>query len=111
MKAEQLSTELIAVLTAAQGPITTADARIAVTNSLGGQDHRRPVVAEQVYRALLILQRRGVVRRVDEQAGQHAQSDLAMLFADGGCEMNTAATGSSRQCAEMRQPSLGFEIQ
>lgn len=96
MKAEHLRAELIAVLGAAQSPITTTDARIAVANRCGGQDGR-PVVAEQVYRALVILQRRGVVRRVDEPASRHAQWELAMLLVHGDDEINTAATGSSRQ--------------
>lgn len=77
MNAEQLRGELIVVLTAAQGPITTTDGRIAVAN---GRQDRPPVVAEQVYRALVVLQRRGVVLRVDEPASRHAQWELAMLF-------------------------------
>lgn len=80
MEAAQLRAELVAVLATAEGPLSTTDARIAVANRLGSQD--RPVVAEQVYHALLVLHRRGVMRRVDERPSRRAQWELAVLFGD-----------------------------
>lgn len=80
MNAEQLRRELIAVLEAAGGPLTTTAVRAAVSTRL---NHRgRAVVAEEVYRALLVLQRRGIVRRVFDQPGHLAHWELAVLFAD-----------------------------
>lgn len=52
--------ELIEVLTGTHEPMTTSAARIALSERAGGR--ARPVVAEEVYRSLLILQRQGVVR-------------------------------------------------
>ena len=75
MSAEQLRAELAEVLAAAEGPTTTSAARIAVTEHRRRRG-RRPVVAEEVYRALLTLQRRGVVRRVHHQPGRHAHWEL-----------------------------------
>ena len=75
MSGEQLRAELVEVLADAHGPTTTSAARIAVTEHRG-RCGRRPVVAEEVYRALLTLQRRGVVRRVHHQAGRHAHWEL-----------------------------------
>ena len=62
MNAEQLRAELVEVLAGASEPMTTSPARIAVTENC--RRRGRPVVAEEVYRALVILARRGVVRRV-----------------------------------------------
>jgi hypothetical protein len=75
MSGEQLCADLVEVLAAAQGPTTTSAARIEVTEHRGRRG-RRPAVAEEVYRALLTLQRRGVVRRVDHQPGRHAYWEL-----------------------------------
>jgi hypothetical protein len=75
MSGEQLRADLVEVLADAHGPTTTSAARIAVTEHRG-QRGRRPVVAEEVYRALLTLQRRGVVRRVHHQPGRHAYWEL-----------------------------------
>lgn len=80
MKAEHLRAELLAVLAAARGPITTTEARVAIAGTL--DSHDRPVVAEQVYRALAVLQRRGVVRRADEPSRRGARWELAMLCAE-----------------------------
>jgi len=73
--AEQLRAELVAVLANAHGPMTTSAARIAVTEHRGRQG-RRPVMAEEVYRTLLTLQRRDVVRRVHDQPGRLAHWEL-----------------------------------
>lgn len=78
MNAEQLRTALIGVLTANGGPTTTSAACLAVTEQPGGQGC--PVVAEQVYRALLILQRRGIVRRVHDQPGRLAHWELTHSY-------------------------------
>lgn len=51
MNAEQLRAELVEVLAAATGSTATRAARIAITEHRGA--HGRPVVAEEVYRALL----------------------------------------------------------
>jgi hypothetical protein len=72
--ADQLRAELVEVLAAATGPTTTRAARIAITEQRG--ERGRPVVAEDVYRALQTLQRRGVVCRVNGQPGQHAHWEL-----------------------------------
>lgn len=80
MEAAHLRAELVAVLATTEGPLTTTDARIAVAKKLGSQD--RPVVAEQVYHALMVLERRGVVRRVDERPSRRARWELAVLFGD-----------------------------
>jgi Fe2+ or Zn2+ uptake regulation protein len=72
--AEQLRADLVGVLAGASGPTTTRAARIAVAEQRG--ERGRPVVAEDVYRALQTLQRRGVVRRVDDQPGHHARWEL-----------------------------------
>ena len=75
MSGEQLRAELVEVLADAEGPTTTSAARIAVTEHRGRRG-RRPVVAEEVSRALLTLQRRGVVRQVHHQPGRHAHWEL-----------------------------------
>lgn len=80
MEAAHLRAELVAVLATAEGPLTTTDARIAVADKRGSQD--RPVVTEQVYHALMVLHRRGVVRRVDERPSRRARWELAVLFGD-----------------------------
>lgn len=80
MEAAHLRAELVAVLATAEGPLTTTDARIAIADKLGSQD--RPVVAEQVYHALMVLHRRGVVRRVDDRPSRRARWELAVLFGD-----------------------------
>jgi Fe2+ or Zn2+ uptake regulation protein len=72
--ADQLRAELVEVLACASGPTTTRAARIAITAQRRGVG--RPVVAEDVYRALQTLRRRGVVRRVNGQPGQHAHWEL-----------------------------------
>ncbi|MCV7034843.1 MULTISPECIES: hypothetical protein [Mycobacterium] len=86
MTAEELRTALIEVLTVNGGPTTTSAARLAVTQRNGAQGC--PVVAEQVYRALLILQRRGIVRRVHDQPGRLAHWELTHSYRrhhkDGG---------------------------
>jgi hypothetical protein len=58
--AEQLRADLVDVLAAASGPTTTRAARIAIAEQRG--ERGRPVVAEDVYRALQTSERRGVVR-------------------------------------------------
>jgi Fe2+ or Zn2+ uptake regulation protein len=65
--AAQLRAALIEVLAATHQPMTTSAARIALSKRPG--DCVRPAVAEEVYRALLILQRQGAVRRVHDQPG------------------------------------------
>jgi Fe2+ or Zn2+ uptake regulation protein len=72
--ADQLRAELLEVLACASGTITTRTARIAITEQRRGAG--RPVVAEDLYRALQTLRRRGVVRRVNGQPGQHARWEL-----------------------------------
>jgi hypothetical protein len=74
VNAEQLRAALVGVLAAANGPTTTSAARIAITEHRGA--HGRPVLAEEVYRPLLTLQRRGV-RRVHDQPGRPAPGDLS----------------------------------
>lgn len=74
MSPEQLRAELVAVLGAADRPTTTSAARIAVTRNRGRR--ARPVVAEEVGRALRTLQRRGVVRRVHDQPARLAHWEL-----------------------------------
>lgn len=94
MKAAQLRAELLKVLDAAQQPITTTEARLTIARGLEGQD--RPVVAEQVYRALVVLQRRGVVRRVEENSRRDAQWELVMLFADIPGALRSGPAASAR---------------
>ncbi|WP_301150383.1 hypothetical protein [Mycobacterium simiae] len=74
MNAAQLRAELIEVLTGTHEPMTTSAARIAPSERVGGSF--RPLVAEEVYRWLLILQRNGVVRRVHDQPGRLAHWQL-----------------------------------
>lgn len=74
MNATQLRAALIEVLAATHEPMTTSAARIALSQRAG--DRVRPVVAEEVYRALLILQRHGAVRRVHDQPGRLAHWEL-----------------------------------
>lgn len=78
MSAEQLRTALIGVLTANDGPITTSAARLAVIERRS--QNGRPVVAEHVYRTLLILQRRGIVRRVHDQPGRLTHWELTHSY-------------------------------
>ena len=61
MNAEQLRDQLLEVLAGASEPMSTTQARLAVTEYC--RRRGRPVVAEEVYRAVVILARRGVVRR------------------------------------------------
>lgn len=75
MTAAELRAELVEVLAAAHGSTTTSAARIAV-NGQRRRFGRRAVVAEEVYRALLTLQRRGVVRRVHDRPGRLAHWEL-----------------------------------
>jgi Fe2+ or Zn2+ uptake regulation protein len=72
--ADQLRADLVDVLAAASGPTTTRAARIAIAEQRG--ERGRPVVAEDVYRALQTLERRGVVRRVHDQPGHHVRWEL-----------------------------------
>lgn len=80
MKAAQLRAELLKVLQKADGPITTTEARLEVSRQRGSEE--RPLVAEQVYRALLILQSYGAVRRVDDCSRRDALWELAVLFSE-----------------------------
>ncbi|GAB4972602.1 hypothetical protein MAHJHV57_49050 [Mycobacterium avium subsp. hominissuis] len=84
MSPEELRGQLVDALARAAGPMTTTAARIAVTEHRG-QLGRRAVVAEEVYRALLTLQRRGVVRRVHGQPGRLAHWALAHSDEPAGC--------------------------
>ncbi len=61
MNAEQLRDQLLEVLAGASEPMSTTQARLAATEYC--RRRGRPVVAEEVYRAVVILARRGVVRR------------------------------------------------
>ncbi|SOJ57023.1 hypothetical protein MSIMFB_04501 [Mycobacterium simulans] len=54
--------------------MSTTQAHLAVTEYC--RRHGPPVVAEEVYRALVILARRGVVRRVEDQPGRGAHWEL-----------------------------------
>lgn len=72
--ADQLRAELIEVLACASGPPTTRAARTAITEQRSQRG--RPVVAEDVYRVLQTLRRRGQVRRVNGQPGRHAHWEL-----------------------------------
>ena len=79
MNAEQLRDQLVEVLATASAPMSTSQARLAVTEYC--RRRGRPVVAvdvvtEEVYRALVILARRGVVRRVTDQPGRAAHWEL-----------------------------------
>lgn len=55
-----LQAEVLAVLCGAAAPLTTREVREIVN-----RNRAQPLVAEQVYRRLLALQRHGLVRRVD----------------------------------------------
>lgn len=82
MNAERLRAELLAALAAAAEPITTTEARIAVSRTLAAE-LVRPPVTEEVYRCLLVLQRHGRVRRVvDEPSRRCAKWELATLFSE-----------------------------
>lgn len=74
VNAEQLREHLVAVLADANQPMSTTQARLAVTEVC--RRRGRPVVAEEVYRALVILARRGVVRRVADQPGRITHWEL-----------------------------------
>ena len=74
MNAAQLRAVLIEVMASTREPMTTSAARIALSKRAG--DRVRPVVAEEVYRALLILQRHGAVRRVHAPPGRLAHWEL-----------------------------------
>ncbi|WP_459979969.1 hypothetical protein, partial [Mycobacterium avium] len=65
---------LTEVLAGATEPLSTTQARLAVTERR--QRRGRPVVTEEVYRALVILARRGVVRRVTDQPGRSTHWEL-----------------------------------
>ncbi|GAB3036764.1 hypothetical protein MBOU_43420 [Mycobacterium bourgelatii] len=80
MKPDQLRIELLSILAAAEEPVTTTDARIAIARMLHAHD--RPVVAEQVYRALVLLQRRGLVRRVDDSSSRGVRWELVVPFCE-----------------------------
>lgn len=84
MSAEELRAQLVDALARAAGPMTTTAARVAVTERRG-QLGRRAVVAEEVYRALLTLQRRGVVRRVHGRPGRLAHWELTHSDQQAGC--------------------------
>lgn len=84
MSAEELRAQLVDALARAAGPLTTPAARTAVTEHRG-QLGRRAVVAEEVYRALLTLQRRGMVRRVHDQPGRLAHWELTHSDRQAGC--------------------------
>ncbi len=62
MNAEQLRDQLLEVLAGASEPMSTTQARLAANRVLPAP-RPGPVVAEEVYRAVVILARRGVVRR------------------------------------------------
>ncbi|PJE16045.1 hypothetical protein [Mycobacterium sp.] len=70
MNAEQLHDQLIEVLATASAPMSTSQARLAVTEYC--RRRGRPVVAEEVCRTLVILARRGVVRRATDQPGRES---------------------------------------
>lgn len=74
MNAEQLRDCLVEVLAGATEPLSTTQARVAVTQRC--RRAGRPVIAEEVYRALVILARRGVVRRAADQPGHSAHWEL-----------------------------------
>lgn len=72
MNAEQLRDHLIEVLAGASTPMSTSHARLAVTEYC--RRRGRPVVAEEVYRALVILARRGAHW---ELTGRHVRRPAA----------------------------------
>lgn len=74
VNAEQLRDQLVEVLAGTSEPMSTTQARIAVAEAC--RRHGRPVVAEEVYRALVVLARRGVVRRVADRPGHSARWEL-----------------------------------
>lgn len=74
MNAEQLRDYLLEVLAEASEPLSTTQARLAVTETR--RRGRRPVVTEEVYRALVILAQRGAVRRVADRPGRTAHWEL-----------------------------------
>jgi hypothetical protein len=74
VNAEQLRDQLVEVLATASAPMSTSQAGLAVTEYC--RRCGRPVVAEEVYRALVILARRGVVRHVTDQPGRSAHREL-----------------------------------
>ncbi len=70
MTADELQRELLAVLAAAQAPLTTS----TLLAELNGRNASaaRPIVIEQVYRALRVLANQGQVRRVRGHPGRAA---------------------------------------
>lgn len=73
MNAEQLRDQLLEVLAGASEPMSTTQARLAATEYC--RRRGRPVVAEEVYRAVVILARRGVWCAAD-QTGRGAHWEL-----------------------------------
>jgi Fe2+ or Zn2+ uptake regulation protein len=65
VNAKQLRDQLLELLAGASEPMSTTQAPQAVTEYC--RRRGRPVVAEEVYRALVILARRSVARRVADQ--------------------------------------------
>ena len=57
--------ELLAALSAAGGPITATELREKVNAA-----RRAPLITEQVYRRLVALERRGLIRRAPTAAGR-----------------------------------------
>ncbi|BBZ38796.1 hypothetical protein [Mycobacterium conspicuum] len=74
MNAEQLRDQLLEVLTGASEPMSATQAHLAVTEYC--RRRGRPALAEEVYRALAILARRGVVRRVAGRPGRGSHWEL-----------------------------------
>lgn len=97
MSAEQLRDNLTEVLADATEPLSTTQARLTVTERC--QRRGRPVVAEEVYRALVLLARRGVVRRVNDQPGRGAHWELTCRHV---CP-RTAARGCTENIESLRR--------
>jgi len=74
VNADQLRDQLLEVPAGADAPMSTSQGRLAVTEYCR---RRGPlVIAEEVYRALVILAPRAVVRRVADQPGRAACWEL-----------------------------------
>lgn len=106
MNAKQLREQLLEVLSGASEPMSTSHARLAITDYC--RRRGRPVLAEEVYRALVVLARRGVVRRVADQPGRGAHWELTRRH------LRRPATGwvtdevpGEPTCAQVRRGGVG----
>jgi hypothetical protein len=81
VNAQQLRDQLVEVLADANAAMSTSQARLAVTDY--SRRRGRPVVAEEVCRALVIPAARGVVRHAADQPGRRARWELTRRHVRG----------------------------